>query len=263
MADYNAARTVIDASLAELIEIFQWMQSRARNECESSTVLIGGWAVYCYNPWYGSADIDLITNSRTRHHLMTYLRNERGFVYHRHPMIRNTVVKHTAYGDILIDFGSQKDVCRFEGRKEECPFSLLDGRTVYREIRPGASVVIPERTLLLLFKMKAAWDRSIRVRNGTSHDEEWEQGKLWKNRADILALLDPDTSGTEIDLAYLGTHLMQYPFLEAVLREIPSDRDAVDIVPKDGCDSDPRAYRTAPAPHFKVSLFICSVAIET
>jgi len=32
MADYNAARTVIDASRDELIEIFRWVQARGKDE---------------------------------------------------------------------------------------------------------------------------------------------------------------------------------------------------------------------------------------
>ncbi|WAC04304.1 MAG: hypothetical protein OS112_07495 [Methanoregula sp.] len=227
MVDYNAARTVIDASRDELIEIFRWVQARIEDERYPLTVLIGGWAVYIYNPWYGSVDIDLITNSRARQHLMKYLRDERGFVHKRHPMIPNTVVKHIPEGEILIDFGSREDVCRFEGRAEECPFSLLDGRTEVREIRAGSPVVVPERTLLLVFKLKAAWDRLARIRGGTSYDEEWEQGKLRKDRADILALLDPAAGGTEIDIQYFGERLREFPFLAGTLREIPPDMDAV------------------------------------
>jgi hypothetical protein len=158
---------------------------------------------------------------------MRYLRDERGFVHKRHPMIPNTVVKHIPEGEILIDFGSREDVCRFEGRVEECPFSLLDGHTEVRDIRAGSSVVVPGRTLLLIFKLKAAWDRSHRLRSGTSYDSEWEQGKLRKDRADILALLDPAAGGTEIDIQYLGERLYEFPFLAGTLQEIPPDRDAV------------------------------------
>jgi hypothetical protein len=136
-------------------------------------------------------------------------------------------MKHIPEGEILIDFGSKEDVCRFEGRTEECPFSLLDGRTKVREIRAGSPVVVPERTLLLIFKLKAAWDRSARIRSGTSYDDGWEQGKLRKDRADILALLDPAAGGTEIDIKYLGEQLAGFSFLLKILQEIPLDRDAI------------------------------------
>jgi hypothetical protein len=227
MANYNAARTVIGASLEELITIFRWVQARGEDERDPLTVLIGGWAVYCYNPWYGSVDIDLVTNSRARHHLMKYLREERGFTHRKHPMIPNTVAKYIPEGEILIDFGSREDTCRFEGRAEECPFSLLDNHTEVREIRDGSLVVVPERTLLLVFKLKAAWDRSFRLRSGTSYDREWELGKMRKDKADILALLDPASGGTEVDIRYLGELLQMFPFLGEILANIPDDREAV------------------------------------
>jgi len=46
-------------------------QARGEDERYPLTVLIGGWAVYCYNPWYGSVDIDLVTNSRAQNTFFT------------------------------------------------------------------------------------------------------------------------------------------------------------------------------------------------
>ena len=211
----------MDASREELYAIFRWVHSRGENPKKPITVLIGGWAVHHYNPWYGSIDIDIITNSRTRQHLMKFLKDERGFVPKRHAMIPNTIVKITRDGEILIDFASREDRCPFEGRTEDCPFSLLDGQITTGEI------VVPTRTLLLLFKLKAAWDRSYRLKSETSYDPEWEQGKVRKDRADIIALLDPAAGGTDIDLQYLGSKLKEYPFLIGTLQEIPRDNDAV------------------------------------
>ncbi|HPE62519.1 MAG TPA: hypothetical protein PLQ49_00250 [Methanothrix sp.] len=231
MTAYKAPRTIVDASLEELIDIFRWVHAREKNERDPVTVLIGGWAVYSYNKWYGSVDIDLVTNNKTRQHLMKHLRDERGFVHERDPMVPTTVVKNIRGEKILIDFGSREDICRFEGRDAQLPFSLLDGRTEAREISPGSSVsvIVPERTLLMIFKLKAAWDRSFRIQNETADDEEWEKSKLRKDRADIIALIDPDAGGTEIDIQYLGERLHENPFLVEVLREIPRDIDAVDM----------------------------------
>jgi hypothetical protein len=231
MTAYRAPRTIVDASLEELIDIFRGVHARERNEKNPVTVLIGGWAVYSYNRWYGSVDIDLVTNNKTRQRLMKRLRDERGFVHQREPMVPTTVVKNIREEKILIDFGSREDVCRFEGRDEQLPFSLLDGRTEAREISPGTSVsvTVPERTLLMIFKLKAAWNRSFRIQNETADDEEWEKSKLRKDRADIIALIDPDAGGTEIDIQYLGERLLMNPFLVEVLREIPSDIDAVNM----------------------------------
>ena len=81
----------------------------------------------------------------------------------------------------------------------------------------------------MIFKLKAAWDRSFRIRNGSASNEEWEHSKLCKDRADILALLDPAAGGTEIDIQYLGERLHEYPFLVEMLRETPNDIDAINM----------------------------------
>jgi len=229
MTTYSAPRTVINSSLEELIEIFHWVNKRENDGNSPITVLIGGWAVYSYNQWYGSIDIDIVTNSRTRQDLMWHLRNERGFVPQREDMTPMTVVKNVPEGKILIDFGSREDIYRFEGRTEECPFSLLDGHTEMRDIGAGFPVIVPEQTLLIIFKLKAMWDRSFRIQNRTSNDEEWEKGKLRKDSADILALIDPEIRGTEIDIQYLGKMLHEYPFLVEMLRQIPDDVDAINM----------------------------------
>jgi hypothetical protein len=229
MTGYDVPQTVKYTSLEELIEIFRWLRNRGEEESHPTTVLIGGWAVYTYNPWYGSVDIDLVTNNKTRQDLMWYLRKERGFVPKRDKMNITTVMRNIAGGTIVIDFGSREDIYKFEGRDEQCPSSPLDGHTEVRAINPGFSVVVPERTLLITFKLKAAWDRSFRIQNGLSSDEEWEKGKLRKDRADILALLDPAAGGRTIDIQYLGERLHSYPFLTESLRKIPDDIDAINM----------------------------------
>lgn len=205
------------------------MRTHGEDTSNPITVLIGGWAVYSYNQWYGSVDIDLVTNSRTRHSLMWYLRNERKFVIRHDEMAPTTVEKTIPGGKIIIDFGSREDICKFVGRAEECPFSLIDGRTEAREIRAGFSVVVPEKTLLMIFKLKAAWDRYARLQNGSSNDAEWDNAKLRKDRADILSLIDPSVRGTEIDIQYLGEKLQEYHFLAETLLEIPDDNDAISM----------------------------------
>jgi hypothetical protein len=58
---------------------------QAKEDVESpTTVLIGGWAVHAYDPWFGSIDIDLITNSRTKQRLKEHLVSTRGYDRHRY-----------------------------------------------------------------------------------------------------------------------------------------------------------------------------------
>lgn len=233
MPAHDVPQTVKDTSLAELIEIFRWLRNRGEEESHPTTVLIGGWAVYTYNQWYGSIDIDLVTNGRTRQDMMGYLKYNRGFIPLRDPTMASTTVmkeiqeRGIRIGDILIDFMYREEICRFEGREEQCPFSLLDGRTEAREIGRGFSVIVPEQTLLLIFKLKAAWDRLFRLQNGRSSNVEWEKAKLSKDRADILSLIDPNVRGTEIDIQYLGERLHEYRFLEETLRKISDDIEAI------------------------------------
>jgi len=226
MTDYDPTM-VMDASRIELIDIFRWVGARERKETRPITVLVGGWATYCYNKWYGSQDIDLITNSKTRQSLMHYLKTKRDFMILKRPMTRTSVEKKCVGGKIQIDFGSREDLNSFEGLDEQLPYSVLDGRTESRDIQSGCSMIVPERTLLLIFKLKAAWDRAYRLNNKTSKDVEWDRSKLRKDHADILALLDPEAGGEELDIQYLGEKLNEYSFLVGTLRVIANDRDAV------------------------------------
>lgn len=229
MARYEVPRSIIEASLAELAEIYRWVHERETTE-DPITVLIGGWAVYCYSPWYGSIDIDLVTNAGTRQHLMRHLETTRGFIKRRSPPFRNSVVKLIPPdGEIIIDFIPRNHSNCFEGRNEKCPLDLLNGRTVVKEISPGSFVTVPERSLLLLLKLKAAWDRTYRIREHASHDEDWEKGKLRKDRADILSLIDPKNGETDLDFMFLGDMLHRYKFLEEILTTIPDDRDALQM----------------------------------
>jgi len=229
MPAYEVTRSLIEASLVEISEIYRWINDRERPE-NPVTILIGGWAVYCYNPWYGSIDIDLVTNSRTRQHLMHHLLANREFIRRRNPPFRNSIVKVTPQkGEIIIDFISRDERNCFEGRDESCPMTLLNDRTIQQEISPGAPVTIPKRSLLLLLKVKAAWDRAYRIQEHTSDNEDWEKGKLRKDRADILSLIDPDNGGKELDLMFLGEMMQTYPFLLEVLSIIPDDRDALQM----------------------------------
>jgi hypothetical protein len=241
MPGYEVPRSVIEASLAELAEIFHWVHERESPE-DPVTVLIGGWAVYCCNPWYGSMDIDLVTNAGTRQHLMRHLETTRGFIKRRNPPFRNSVVKVIPPdGEIIIDFIPKNERNCFEGLDESSPMNLLNGRTFVKEISPGFSVTIPERSLLLLLKLKAAWDRAYRIQEHTSDREDWEKGKLRKDRADILSLIDPANGGTELDFMFLGDMMRRYPFLIEILTVIPDDRDALQMYGRMDRDTAQRA----------------------
>ncbi len=63
MLRYESYQEIIEESLKELVFIINWINEREKDLDNPITVLIGGWAVDAYNPWYGSVDIDLATNN--------------------------------------------------------------------------------------------------------------------------------------------------------------------------------------------------------
>ena len=191
-------------------------------------MLIGGWAVHAFNPWYGSIDIDLITNSRTKKGLMAHLVSTRGFTHQRNDDDTKRVQKVTEDGKpIIIDFGTRERPDPFEGRNDVLRYDILDGRTEPKDVGKGLSIPVPRREVLLIFKLKATWDREHRIVNDSSHDIEWEKGKLRKDHADILALLDPKAGGQNVDLYSLGEFFDRFSFLIHCLEKTARDTDAI------------------------------------
>lgn len=214
-------------SLEELDFILNWARVREKTRNDPPIVLIGGCAVDAYNSWYGSIDIDLIANSRMKNKLKFILKTERGYESHQIYEKFNTVMKPTASGDIIIDFISREGM-QFEGREEFLDFDISQGQTTIKEIRGGISALVPTRGMLLLLKLKAAWDRSYRIRNETAEDIEWERGKLVKDYADIIALIDPAHGGTEIEIGLLGENLGKFSFLKRCFENVPDNLDAIE-----------------------------------
>ena len=119
MVRYEIYQEIIEESLKELIFIINWINKREKDLDNPITVLIGGWAVDAYNPWYGSVDIDLVTNNRTKNHLKQILFETRGYERLKSPLV-NTVYKPIkADQQILIDFANKQGHHRFEGRNDE------------------------------------------------------------------------------------------------------------------------------------------------
>ncbi len=229
MPPYDPSPEIITMSFEELKFILGWIREQEEVIDNPITVLIGGWAVDAYNSWYGSVDVDLVTNSRTKNTLKQVLKQERGYESYRIPGSINTVSKPTGDNgirEIIIDF-ILRERLKFEGTDIYLDFDIPNEHTEVREIRGGISAVVPKRSMLLTLKLKASWDRSYRLNSETSTVPDWELGKLIKDYADIIALLDPRHGGTEIDLNFLGEKLNEFDFLRECLRRIPENHDAI------------------------------------
>lgn len=214
------------ASFEELRHILRWTQSQLPRRPEAC-VLVGGWAVYAYNPYLPSIDIDLVLSSKIRARLMNWLRKNRRFERWRPPGAEwQGVRKRAPNGEwVHVDTASRSEEYHFEGRDETLNFDVIAGH-VQVEAIDKIEIAVPERGLMVLFKLKAAHDRKTRLKNGASDDPSWEMGKLVKDRSDILSLLDREAGGDAVSVAFLGNQLRTFPFLVEVLREVGRDPDA-------------------------------------
>ena len=173
-------------------------------------IIIGGWAVYFYNPYFGSVDIDIVGPSMggAFHDALDSYVHANG--YSLVPMdamglqvapVKEIRKKGTVVANVELDAATFEDPAagRFhEHSKKELPFSLCWEEEYRREVMLAEDCVchVPSKSLLLLYKIKALRDRSFdlmaKAATMPSRRVEWLRGKVVKDRTDILALLDPD-----------------------------------------------------------------------
>lgn len=204
----------IEASLNYLEKIYSFSRIPHSDSRINEPVLIGGWAVHAYNPWFGSLDIDIITNSKTRSSLKYFLKEQHEFGTYEITPDEKTVAKTLQSGrKITIDFISK--VMGFEGHMKDTLKSTAYITSLERINLDGrVEVVVPKVTVLWAYKLKAAWDRSYRLENELSEDIEWEGGKLTKDYGDIAALMD---GKTPLDPETIGRVFSDFPFLREVI----------------------------------------------
>lgn len=209
MDDYD-----IEASLVYLKKIYGWSNENHSRSNITEPILIGGWAVDCFNSWFGSQDIDLIVNSRTESSLKYYLRTNEGFsIKEDINGERKIYTEINGNREIHVDFISKK--MPFEGKTGTYLESNKHiSSTAKFPLRGRVQVKIPSITDVWIYKLKAAWDRNYRLDEEKSRDIEWETSKLSKDYSDIVSLIDADES---LDLTIIIKRLTEFPFLKEVL----------------------------------------------
>jgi len=173
-------------------------------------IIIGGWAVYFYNPHFGSVDIDVVGPSMggAFHDALDSYVHANG--YSLVPMdamglqlvpVKEIRKKGTVIANVELDAATFEDpaASKFhEDNRKELPFALCWEEEHRRDVTLAKDCVcyIPSKSLLLLYKIKALRDRSfdLKTKGATMHPKrvEWLRGKVAKDRTDILALLDPE-----------------------------------------------------------------------
>jgi len=235
-------------SYNELVSLLKWF-----SHFGPIPTIIGGWAVYFYNSYFGSIDIDIVGPSHQGHFTDIIERYERTHGYEfiqkdelgleitsRKPVIQNG--KTIGYMEI--------DACVFEDPKpssfhedpnKQLPYSLTAKRQYQREVKleENAICYIPCKPLLLLYKIKAARDRTYDLKTrGTIMEPakaERLRGKITKDRADMLALLDPNPSkqvtkeSFNTDVFHSLVKRLKLEFALTTISELPKYRDSIKL----------------------------------
>lgn len=175
-------------------------------------IIIGGWAVWFYNPYFGSVDIDVVGPSYRGEFYRIIEEYEHTHGYQTASDLlgveavasKPIISEGKKVGDMEIDACSfeQAGASEFhENRSLALPYSLCGEPGNRREVKIARDCVCyaPSKALLAMFKIKAYRDRSYDIMSkGATMDPErlvWLQTKVAKDATDIVALLDPRRRG--------------------------------------------------------------------
>ncbi|HKJ96173.1 MAG TPA: hypothetical protein VJ944_00350, partial [Thermoplasmataceae archaeon] len=203
-----------------------------RNYRPGDIVLIGGWAVHSFNPWKYSLDIDLIATGRFKDSLKRHLYSTRDYSRERDSAGNTLFLKSIDSGDIYLDFLPKKD--QFHGTGKFLNLMKIEYETVPKNIshsiEPEFQVIVPEISMLLLLKLKAAWDRYYDLSLETALDKDHLNEKFTKDCGDIIALLQSDAfQFARFD--WLSSIISRFDFLRTFLGQgIIADNSAFDRI---------------------------------
>ena len=224
------SESITELSLNELVSIFRLLGSRVADEKRPGAVLMGGWAVYSYNRYHGSTDVDILAPNRLRDSLIRELKRSRGYEYR--PLEdgeKPQLYRDFESGRVIVDFINPSEKYPFPGKSDALSHSFIYER-LRKAALGGLTVPVPERTALLITKLKAAWDRRIKLDSYTGiPDRAFQEGKIVKDFSDILALIDPGKGGMELDLQFLDSMLEKHPFLRSVPEECGRSGPAAEL----------------------------------
>ena len=190
-------------SYREFLDLLLWFHHQG-----PTPILIGGWAVYLYNSYSGSVDIDLVGPSMGGLFDATLegFERERGY----QPVAFGPMGLGASFRKPVIESGElhgymEIDACTYEndvrGFKEdplkELPYDLCSrkGMTTQVTLAKHCEALIPVKPLLFLYKLKALRDRQYDLREQGAvlgyERTAWLGSKIMKDGADLISLLDP------------------------------------------------------------------------
>lgn len=212
-----------DLSLNELVNFARWMNKIIGYH----PTIIGGWAVYLYNPVMGSRDIDVLLPSREIKEkvINLYLANN-GYELRDKAFGEAEWVKYLEPGNP--DSETYLDTCTFQdknlvhGTNIEIPW-VMANKWQRRKRFMGTDIFVPAPEPLLILKSKAAYDRGYELaKTGLAYYRD----KLRKDRSDILALILRCEFDGEI-VAEIVTECNFKKYFLDVIGQVLSDKDAL------------------------------------
>jgi len=241
------SRILADHSYRELLSLLDWFYLHG-----PIPIIIGGWAVFFYNSYLGSVDIDLVGPSMGGLFDNTLEGFERGQGYQavaldglglqtglRKPVVENGEI----VGHVQIDGCTyEQDTAGFhEDLEKKLPYALCDDARLRSHLKLDGrrEAYVPRKPLLLLYKLKALRDGSHDLRTKGpilgSEGRNWLRDKWIKDGSDLIALLDPQpgssmiTERLDADLLsrLVQTHSLQFA-LES-LKELPEMDEALNL----------------------------------
>jgi hypothetical protein len=210
-------KILADHSYNELMSLLEWFKKRG-----PIPTIIGGWAVYFYNSYLGSVDIDLVSYSMGGmfDQLLTQFEISQGYEETTTgPMgLGKTYRKRVIENNLTVGF-IEIDACTYESdprvfhenEQKELPYSLCSRQsyTTHVDLGKGLEANIPNKSLLFLYKLKAFRDRThdLRTKEATlsATRREWLRAKIDKDGSDMIALLDPKPSSYTIEQTFNKT----------------------------------------------------------
>ena len=191
-------------SYNELLNLLDWFSLHG-----PIPTLIGGWAVFAYNSYLGSVDIDLVGPSMGGRFLDLIERFERthGYEQRRRSVLglesifRKPIIRKGKLGGYV-----EIDACTYESNaasfhedpQKKLPYALCGDRKLRRKLILNKERVayVPAKNLLLLYKIKAQRDRTFDLKTKRAvlgaQKRTWLEGKIVKDGSDLIALLDPE-----------------------------------------------------------------------
>ena len=234
-ADLTAPGDLIrDESLAELKSLAGWF-SLVHG---TTIIVIGGWAVFSYNPYLGSFDIDCVGPREPFYAQLDLYMASHGYelVKRDQTGLTKFFVKHatkegTRIGDIHIDACSFEDEnCFKENVAKKLPYGLCAKKDyINRRQIDDTFVWVPLKELLFLYKLKALRDREWTFKHEKLADEEnyYFQGKIAKDKTDLLALLDPRYGAQDSAIISEIVKRLDLEFVMSRIKDLPRDQDAI------------------------------------